>query len=68
MWYGVDVMNEDITDNFEACIWEPAIVKCNALLAAVEATCLLLSVDETIKNPKSEAPDASGGRGRGRPA
>ncbi|CAI9718703.1 T-complex protein 1 subunit eta-like [Octopus vulgaris] len=68
MWYGVDVMNEDITDNFEACIWEPAVVKCNALLSAVEATCLLLSVDETIKNPKSEAPDASGGRGRGRPA
>ena len=42
IWYGVDVMNEDITDNFEACVWEPAIVKANAITAASEATCLLL--------------------------
>lgn len=67
IWYGVDVMKEDITDNFEACIWEPAVVKCNAIMSATEATCLLLSVDETIRNPKSEGPN-DGGRGRGRPA
>jgi len=71
-WYGVDIMNEDIADNFEACVWEPAIVKINALTAASEAACLILSVDETIKNPKSahDAPGGAGmgrGRGRGRP-
>ncbi len=66
-------MTEDIADNFSACVWEPAIVKINAITAASEATCLILSVDETVKNPR--AGDAGGGpggmppmgRGRGRP-
>lgn len=72
-WYGVDIRNEDINDNFEACVWEPAMVKINALTAASEAAALILSVDETIKNPKSGAnnpPDAlpgPRGRGRGKP-
>uniref|UniRef100_G1NKT2 T-complex protein 1 subunit eta n=2 Tax=Meleagris gallopavo TaxID=9103 RepID=G1NKT2_MELGA len=69
MWYGVDVNNEDIADNFEACVWEPAIVRINALTAASEAACLIVSVDETIKNPRStvDAPPGGRGRGRGRP-
>lgn len=64
-WSGVNIMEEDICDNFEAFVWEPAIVKINALTAASEATCLILSVDETIKNPRSG--DGGAGRGRGRP-
>jgi len=77
LWYGVDIMNEDIADNYAACVWEPAIVKANAITAASEATCLLLSVDETVKNPRSGQgaeqmggggmPGGMGGRGRGRP-
>ncbi|XP_063781450.1 T-complex protein 1 subunit eta [Pseudophryne corroboree] len=66
-WYGVDVNNEDIADNFEAFVWEPAVVRINALTAASEAACLILSVDETIKNPRSTADGAPAGRGRGRP-
>lgn len=69
-WYGVDIMSEDIADNMQACVWEPAIVKINALTAAAEAACLILSVDETIKNPKSgggDAPQMPTGRGIGRP-
>lgn len=67
-WYGVDINKEDISDNFEACVWEPAVVKINALTAASEAACLVLSVDETIKNPKSDAGGAPPmGRGMGRP-
>lgn len=69
-WYGVDINNEGIADNYEACVWEPSVVKINALTAASEAACLILSVDETIKNPKSSADDAPAmgrGRGRGRP-
>lgn len=65
IWYGVDIHNEDIADNFKACVWEPAIVKSNAVIAAVEAACLILSVDETIKSPKSQ--EEPKGRGRGRP-
>uniref|UniRef100_UPI00398F8AD7 T-complex protein 1 subunit eta n=1 Tax=Pristiophorus japonicus TaxID=55135 RepID=UPI00398F8AD7 len=69
VWYGVDVNNEDIADNFDACVWEPAVVRINALTAASEAACLILSVDETIKNPRStvDAPAMPKGRGRGRP-
>ena len=70
LWYGVDINNEDIADNFEACVWEPAVVKTNAITAATEAACLILSVDETVKNPKSGAdgpPPGGMGRGRGRP-
>uniref|UniRef100_H2Z7T8 T-complex protein 1 subunit eta n=1 Tax=Ciona savignyi TaxID=51511 RepID=H2Z7T8_CIOSA len=69
-WFGVDINNEDITDNFAACVWEPSIVKINALTAAAEAACLILSVDETVKNPRSGQGDQAGppaGRGRGRP-
>ncbi|CAL1301193.1 unnamed protein product [Larinioides sclopetarius] len=69
LWYGVDIHNEDIADNFEACVWEPAVVKINALTAATEAACLIISLDETIKNPKSNVtpPGPLPGRGRGRP-
>uniref|UniRef100_A0A8C3V4I4 T-complex protein 1 subunit eta n=1 Tax=Catharus ustulatus TaxID=91951 RepID=A0A8C3V4I4_CATUS len=70
MWYGVDVTNEDIADNFSACVWEPAVVRINALTAASEAACLIVSVDETIRNPRSSvegAPGAARGRGRTRP-
>ncbi|XP_032682697.1 T-complex protein 1 subunit eta [Odontomachus brunneus] len=68
-WYGVDINSEDIADNMQDCVWEPAVVKINALTAAIEAACLILSVDETIKNPKSthDAPQPPMGRGMGRP-
>lgn len=68
-WYGVDISKEHIADNFEACVWEPSVIKLNALQAAGEATCLILSVDETIKSPKAggDAPQMPMGRGMGRP-
>ncbi|RUS72027.1 hypothetical protein EGW08_020211 [Elysia chlorotica] len=69
-WAGVNIMEEDISDNFEAFVWEPAVVKINALTAASEACCLILSVDETIKNPRASQEGGGGapmGRGRGRP-
>jgi T-complex protein 1 subunit eta len=51
-------------------VWEPALVKTNILSSASEAACLILSVDETVKNPQSEKPEFQqqrGGRGRGMP-
>ncbi|KAF0294017.1 T-complex protein 1 subunit eta [Amphibalanus amphitrite] len=68
LWFGVDIQNEDVADNLAACVWEPAIVRVNALTAASEAACLVLSVDETIKNPRSGGEGGPpAGRGRGRP-
>ena len=71
IWSGVDVYNEDIADNFDAFVWEPALVKTNMLSSASEAACLILSVDETVKNQASQGPGnvamrGAGARGRGR--
>ncbi|OMO57098.1 Chaperonin Cpn60/TCP-1 [Corchorus capsularis] len=53
--YGVDINTGGIADSFANFVWEPAVVKINAINAATEAACLILSVDETVKNPKSES-------------
>ncbi|KAK2797389.1 T-complex protein 1 subunit eta [Emmonsiellopsis sp. PD_5] len=78
VWVGVDFDEEGVRDNMEAFVWEPSLVKVNAVQAAVEAACLILSVDETIKNQESQQPQAPSrglpqgaaqrvlGRGRGR--
>nr|BBE38622.1 cct subunit 7 [Thermochaetoides thermophila] len=74
IWAGVDFQNEGVADMMEKFVWEPALVKINAINAATEAACLILSVDETIRNEESKTPPAPGskparggaGRGRGR--
>ncbi|EIM92428.1 uncharacterized protein STEHIDRAFT_89418 [Stereum hirsutum FP-91666 SS1] len=79
-WVGVDVDGpEGVRDNMEAFVWEPSLIKVNAISSAVEAACLIISVDETVRNPQSEAPQAGPkappgtaqralrGRGRGVP-
>ncbi|KAG8700074.1 T-complex protein 1 subunit eta [Ceratobasidium sp. 395] len=78
LWAGVDVdSDEGVRDNLAAFVWEPSLVKLNAIGSACEAACLILSVDETVKNPQSEQPNpgpkappgaaqrALRGRGRG---
>ncbi|KAG8873839.1 T-complex protein 1 subunit eta [Tulasnella sp. 331] len=76
-WTGVDVdSDQGVRDNMGAFVWEPAVVKLNAIASASEAACLILSVDETVRNPQSEqaqaGPKAPPGaaqralRGRGR--
>lgn len=59
-WFGVDIGEETITDNMAAFVWEPAMVKTNLLSSACEAACLILSVDETVRNPQSEKPPGPG--------
>ena len=77
-WAGVDVESDGVADNMEKFVWEPALVKINALEGAAEAACLVLSVDETVTNPSSSQQQGGpgggarggrmggGGRGRGR--
>lgn len=56
LWVGVDVDGTDgVRDNMDAFVWEPSLVKLNAISSAAEAACLILSVDETVRNPQSEA-------------
>jgi len=82
-WMGVDIINGGVCDTMAAFVWEPALVKLNAFNAATDAACLILSIDETVRNPKSEAAAQEGdfaskaqlgraaqsmrGRGRGMP-
>jgi len=65
-WYGVDCIDCKICDTYANYIWEPAVVKESALSAATEAACLILSIDETVKNPKAEQPQAPKGKGKGK--
>lgn len=54
-WFGVDVDGASgVRDNMDAFVWEPALVKLNAISSAAEAASLILSVDETVRNPQSE--------------
>merc|ERR1712216_929418 len=64
-WFGVDCINCSICDTYANYIWEPTAVKESALSAATEAACLILSIDETVKNPQSEQPQKGGGKGKG---
>lgn len=69
IWAGVDFNADEAaggvsTDLLAKHVWEPSLVKINAMQAAVEAACLILSVDETIKNEESQQP---GGPPRGLP-
>ncbi len=58
--------SEGIADNLELFVWEPSLVKLNMISSATEAACLILSVDETVKNPQAEKADPNQLRGRGR--
>jgi len=53
-YFGVDLVNEGICDTNASFVWEPSIIKLNSIEAATEAACIILSVDETVKNPKSD--------------
>lgn len=60
-WYGVDIENGDILDAFAAGIWEPSDNKSNSLASAAEAAGVILSIDETVINPRSQDPGAATG-------
>jgi T-complex protein 1 subunit eta len=60
-WYGVDIENGDILDTFAAGIWEPSDNKSFSLASAAEAAGVILSIDETVINPRSQDPGAATG-------
>ncbi|KAJ1923836.1 T-complex protein 1 subunit eta [Tieghemiomyces parasiticus] len=65
-WYGVDVNDAHGTGDMMATfVWEPALVKINAISSATEAACLILSVDETVRSPQSQQPQGGPAMPRG---
>ena len=67
-WYGVDIEKGDIVDTFAAGIWEPSDNKSNSIASAAEAAGVILSIDETVINPRSQDPGAATGMMGGAPA
>ncbi|CXI00876.1 T-complex protein 1 subunit eta, putative [Plasmodium berghei] len=53
IWYGVDCLEGDIINAYSNCIYEVTKIKRNVIYSATEAACLILSIDETIRNPSS---------------
>merc|ERR1719478_1914483 len=64
--YGVDCINIGIMNTYQNYVWEPIMVKENALSSATEAACVILSIDETVKNQQSEVPGKGMGKGKGK--
>jgi T-complex protein 1 subunit eta len=52
--WGVNCFAGGICDSYVNYVWEPTMLKMNVFSAACEAACTVLSVDQTVKNPKSE--------------
>lgn len=52
--FGVNCFQGGIIDTYLSFVWEPLLLKLNVLSAATEACCTVISVDQTVKNPKSE--------------
>jgi len=61
LWYGVDIINGGICNTYDLGVWEPSNNKSNSVSAASEAACVILSIDETVRNPKSQDPGAATG-------
>ena len=62
LWYGVDIINGGICNTYDLGVWEPSNNKSNSVSAASEAACVILSIDETVRNPKSQDPGAATGK------
>ena len=52
--FGVNCFEGGIVDTYSQFVWEPTMLKDNILNSATEAACSIISVDQTVKNPKSE--------------
>jgi len=53
---GVNFTTGNAADNFADFVWEPELVKINALQSATEAACIILSIDETVTNKQTQGP------------
>ena len=52
--FGIDGNNKKISDMSEMSIWEPVAVKNQILKTAIEASCLLLRIDDVVSGVKKK--------------
>ena len=65
--WGVDGNQGKIINVAEAGLWEPMAVRVQTIKTAVEASCLLLRVDDILSGGMSKQQQASGGPQQGPP-
>lgn len=58
-WDGIDIASEGVANNMDKFVWEPSLIKINALASSAEAARVLLSIDETIR-AQQDAPQGTG--------
>jgi chaperonin GroEL (HSP60 family) len=65
MWVGVDGIKNEVADLSALNIYEPMVVKAQAIKSATEAATLLLRIDDIIAVSKMSAPPGPPGGGMG---
>ena len=66
--FGIDGNNKKIADMNDVNVWEPVAVKNQILKTAIEASCLLLRIDDVVsgvKRKEKERPQQPGMGGMG---
>lgn len=62
--FGIDGNNKKIANMEENNIWEPVAVKSQAIKTSIEASCLLLRIDDVVSGVKKTEKERSGGAGQ----
>jgi chaperonin GroEL (HSP60 family) len=63
LWKGVNVFEGEVVDMMEEDVVEPLIVKQQAIKSAIEATSMILRIDDIITAAKTPPPPPQGGYG-----
>ena len=61
--FGIDGNKKKIANMHEANVWEPVAVKNQVLKTSIEASCLLLRIDDVVSGVKRKEKERSGGQG-----
>jgi T-complex protein 1 subunit gamma len=59
LYYGINGNTGKMADMREVNIWEPAVVKIQSFKTAVEASCMLLRIDDVVSGLKKKAPKST---------
>jgi len=59
--FGIDGNNKKISDMSQVNVWEPIAVKSQAIKTAIEASCLLLRIDDVVSGVKRKEKEKKGG-------
>ena len=54
LFYGIDGNKGTLADMREIGIWEPLIVKSQAIKTAIESSCMLLRIDDVVSGIKKK--------------